>query len=115
MKLFRKKQNTKVEPVREVEEKRITPLKRMQFKKLIDSDEDALILVEEFKKNNPLCINFVDLSDTANNKMLAFLSGAVIALGGSIIELKPDVYIFVNSADFLDEDLRDFIEEKKAN
>ena len=114
MGLFKSSNKKTVEPeVSNSEEIIAGPLKRMVYSKLEDDDELALSLINEFKANHPLCVNFSDLNDIANNKMLAFISGAVVAFNGHIIELKSNVYVFVNQQDFLNDEIKNFISEKK--
>lgn len=87
--------------------------KRIIFEVLEDDDERAALLVEELVSGNPLVLNFEKLDLMGANKMLAFFSGAVYAIEGETVKIKPSVFLFARKVDFLDGSLKEFLDNTK--
>ncbi len=76
-----------------------------------DDDNRAYELVNLLKNGNPLVINFDNLDRMAANKMLAFFSGACVAVDGNIVKIREATYLFARKADFVDGSLKELLEE----
>lgn len=86
-----------------------TASERIIMERLKDDDQRAAELVDLLKDGNPLILNFEDLSEEEDNKMLAFFAGAAYALDGKSIKINETTYLFARKVEFMDGSLQQFI------
>lgn len=84
---------------------------RLILEQIEDDDQRARDLVKELKNGHPLILNFEKLPNIAANKMLAFFTGAVVALDGHAVMINDFTFLFARKVDFQDGSLQDFIDE----
>ena len=84
---------------------------RLILEQLEDDDRRARDLVKELKNGHPLILNFEKLPHSPANKMLAFFTGACVALDGHAVEINEFTFLFARRVDFQDGSLQDFIDE----
>lgn len=91
-----------------------TAFDRIVFEDL-DTDEDEYIvsLANEVINGNPLVINFEKLDVDEANKVIAFLSGVIFAVGGKIERIKSRIFLFARMQEFKDGTLKQFIADYK--
>lgn len=92
-----------------------TAYDRIIFEDLTNSDDDYLVnLANELINGNPLVINFENLDVDDANKVTAFLSGVIYAVGGKVERIRLRVFLFARTQEFKDGTLKDFIAEYKT-
>ena len=108
MGLFSKKNNEYKEASKKLN---VTELaaSRLVIEKLTDDDQRAAELVNLIKTGTPIILNFEDLSEDEDNKMLAFFAGATYALDGKSVKINERTYLFARKVDFMDGSLQTFI------
>jgi hypothetical protein len=83
---------------------------RIIMEKLQDNDQRAAELIDLMKSGHPLILNFSDLGEEEDNKLLAFFAGASYALDGKSIRINEYTYLFARKAEFMDGSLQRFIQ-----
>jgi cell division inhibitor SepF len=82
------------------------------FEKLSSDDDKYLIkLADQMINGHPLILNFDTLDIDQANKVIAFLSGVVYAIGGEILNVKEKVFMFANQDVYLDGTMDDFLKD----
>ena len=99
---FKKKKEENLEAPKKAAE-------RIIFKKLNDDDLENRDLVLKLKDGNPLILNFGDLDNLVQNKLLAFFIGATVALDGKTTKIKEESYLFARREELLDGSLQSFL------
>jgi|SRR5690554_5834203 len=91
-----------------------TAFDRIIFEDL-DTDEDDYIvsLANEVINGNPLVINFEKLDVDEANKVIAFLSGVIFAVGGKIERINSRIFLFARTQEFKDGTLKQFVADYK--
>lgn len=91
-----------------------TAFDRIIFEDL-DTDEDDYIvsLANEVINGNPLVINFENLDVDEANKVIAFLSGVIFAVGGKIERINSRIFLFARTQEFKDGTLKQFVADYK--
>lgn len=84
---------------------------RIIMEQMVDDDMEAKRLVDSLKDGNPLIINFEGLDPFVENKMLAFMTGATVALDGKVKKINDTTYLFARRVDFIDGSLMRFLDE----
>lgn len=81
----------------------------------LDNSEDAYLvaLAEELINGHPLVINFEKLIVDEANKVVAFLSGVMFAVGGIVEKINSRVFLFSRAQEYKDGTLKQFINEYK--
>lgn len=78
----------------------------------MDNSNIEVNLARNLINGIPLVINFEKVNDISEaNKILAFLSGVVFVLEGSVEYIKDSIYLFAGKNELLDGSLSSFIEE----
>lgn len=104
MGLFKKKQDD------DFEYEDLTLAKdKIIFEKIHNDDNFARNLVLKLKDGYPLVLNFENLTNSECNKMIAFFTGAAVALDGKVIKLNKFSLLFARNEEFLDGSLKEFV------
>lgn len=92
-----------------------TAFDRIIFEDL-DTDEDDYIvsLANEVINGSPLVINFEKLDVDEANKVVAFLSGVIYAVGGKIERINSRIFLFARIQEFKDGTLKQFVADYKV-
>jgi FtsZ-interacting cell division protein YlmF len=109
MGLFSKKNNEYKAASRNLNQTQLAA-EKLVMEKLKDDDQRAAELVDLLKEGTPLILNFEDLTEEEDNKMLAFFAGAAYALDGKSIKINETTYLFARKVEFMDGSLQSFIQ-----
>lgn len=91
-----------------------TAYDRIVFEDLDTDDDDFIVsLANEVINGNPLVLNFDKLEVDQANKVVAFLSGVMYAVGGKIEKINSRVFLFARTQEYKDGTLKQFITEYK--
>lgn len=88
----KKKKNEYQEASAKLDDKR-TAFERLVTRKLTLADTGT-DLASEIMAGKPVAINVCDLDASTANKILAFLTGVIYAVGGIQHKIKENVYLF---------------------
>jgi FtsZ-interacting cell division protein YlmF len=55
---------------------------------------DVVAVIEHLRKNNPAIVYLDAIKETTAQRVRDILSGAIIALGGSMYEIQPKIFIY---------------------
>lgn len=58
---------------------------------------EVQLLIDHLKAHEQVIVDFSTINQTSVYRILDFMSGAIYALGGSIKQIKKDLYLFVPS------------------
>jgi FtsZ-interacting cell division protein YlmF len=109
MGLFSKKNNEYKEASKNLNQNQLAA-DRLIMERLKDDDQRAAELVDLLKSGTPIILNFEDLTEEEDNKMLAFFAGAAYALDGKSIKINETTYLFARKVEFMDGSLQTFIQ-----
>lgn len=109
MGLFSRKKNEYNEASKKLNQTQLA-VDKLLMEKLTDNDQRAAELVDELKQGTPLILNFEDLTEDEDNKLLAFFAGAAYALDGKSIKINETTYLFARKVEFMDGSLQTFIQ-----
>lgn len=99
--MFGKKKKNEYQEASDTLANKKSAIERIVSKKLSQADDGA-DLAQEIMAGNPVAINVVDLDASTANKILAFLTGVVYALGGIHYKIKENVYLFTKKENLED-------------
>lgn len=79
-----------------------------------DSDQYITSLANDLLSGIPLVLHFAKLNNIDGaNKIISFISGVVYAVGGHIVEINPNTYLFTDEKAFEDGTLDSFLKQIK--
>jgi cell division inhibitor SepF len=94
------------------EDKIVLMSDQILFEKLSSDDDKYLIsLADQMINGHPLILNFDALDIDQANKVIAFLSGVIYAIGGEILNVQEKVFMFANQHVYDDGSMEDFLKE----
>lgn len=111
MSLFgKKKENEYVQASQEInkEVQPKTAAERLVMENLVDPDK-AVSLADMLMKGSPICIGCGELDVDEANKIIAFLSGVVYAIGGEVRQINDKAFLFARKQEFMDGTLNQFL------
>lgn len=92
-----------------------TAFERIIFEDLDTGDDDYIVsLANELINGSPLVVNFEKLDIDEANKVIAFLSGVMFAVGGKIERISSRIFLFARAQEFKDGTLKQFVDEYKT-
>lgn len=92
-----------------------TAFERIIFEDLDTGDDDYIVsLANELINGSPLVVNFEKLDIDEANKVIAFLSGVMFAVGGKIERISSRIFLFARAQEFKDGTLKQFVAEYKT-
>ncbi|MFA6678437.1 MAG: cell division protein SepF [Acholeplasmataceae bacterium] len=92
-----------------------TAFERIIFEDLDTGDDDYIVsLANELINGSPLVVNFEKLDIDEANKVIAFLSGVMFAVGGKIERINSRIFLFARAQEFKDGTLKQFVDEYKT-
>ncbi len=59
--------------------------------------EDVQLLIDHLKMREQIIVDFTDIAQATVYRILDFMSGAIYALGGSIKQIKGNIFLFAPS------------------
>ena len=86
--------------------------KKMIMENIMDPNK-AVGYADNLLKGIPLCLGFGELEIDEANKIIAFLSGVVYAVGGVAKQLNDNAFLFARKEEFIDGSLNEFLKNFK--
>lgn len=78
-----------------------------------NSEEQLLHITNTMLSGRAVLANFNKLSSSDANSMLAFIGGAVYAVGGQTYKIEPKLFLFARKEEYEDGSLYQYIEDTK--
>ena len=78
-----------------------------------NTEEQLLHITNTILNGRAVLANFTKLSSSDANSMLAFIGGAVYAIGGQTYQIEPKLFLFARKEEYDDGSLYQYIEDTK--
>lgn len=114
MSLFRRKDKVEKIDQKKRNQSTLTSFDKIEYTVIkTASDEQVLEISDKILAGYPVLANLENLDKEEANKLLAFVSGVLYAIGGKILKIQSRMFLFARKEEYEDGTLYQYYEDLK--